>query len=100
MANVRGVRLTDPVEAGERPVCPVKNKPLRSTDPRKRKVVAALAELSGATKVTCVGVVGEGSLHEKFVGHCMVRDFIAGMNADRGFKSIGWWSVDLKGGSK
>lgn len=100
MANVRGVRLTESVPARERPVCPVKNKPLRSTDPRKRKVVAALCEISGATKVTCVGVVGEGSLHEKFVGHCLIRDFIAGMNADRGWVSRGWWSVDLKGGSK
>jgi hypothetical protein len=93
MANIKGVRLTDPLDG--KVACPVKAKPIRSTDPRKSKVVGALCRVSGALRVTSVGVVGEGSRFEKFVGHCLILGSVPGLPVVRNWTSLGWWSVAL-----
>ncbi len=63
------------------------SKPVKSTDPRKAAVVAALKAKGGATKVTNVVEVGPG----KFAADGMVRD----PATRKGFKGTGRINVEL-----
>lgn len=58
---------------------------IKSNDPRKPAIVAALRQLSGGSKVTLVKEVGKGL----FTGHCLIK------NAAHGFKSLGYHEVSL-----
>jgi hypothetical protein len=61
-------------------------KPIKSSDPLKPGVVAALKSVSGGTKVTNVTQTDE----QTFVGHCMRKDQARGH-----WTSLGDFSVTL-----
>ena len=61
-----------------------KGKSVKSSDPRKAAVVAALKAASGGSKITSVVERKDGS----FAGHCMA-------SGKRGYDSLGYWAVEL-----
>lgn len=65
-----------------------KGKSVSSTDERKPRVLAALKAASGASKVTSVVQMKDG----RFAGHCMA-------SIPRGYRSLGWWAVDMTTGA-
>ncbi len=61
-------------------------KPIKSTDPIKKPVVAALKKASGGSKVTSVVQVGPG----QFAGRCMTR-----VKGTLGWKDLGVFEVTV-----
>jgi len=61
-----------------------KGKSVKSTDPRKREIVAALQAASGCGKITSVVETKSG-----FAGHCLLKS-----PTTRCFEDHGWWEVE------
>lgn len=71
---------------------PKGGKAVKSTDPRKEAIVAALKAASGATKITSVKVLADGTA----TGNCLAvvqTPYRFGFRRHASYTSLGWFVV-------